>query len=305
VSIEETASNIKDMEIRGAGKIARCAVIALKEHALNIDADTPELYLKALGEGSAELKNTRPTAVSLSNALSHVMHKARGETIDEIKDNLVKAVDDFVETSIGAIERIATIGSHRIADGDVILTHCNSTAAIRTIVKAHEDGKQIRVYATETRPRHQGYITARALAEKGVPVMLIVDAAVRFFMQKVDIVIIGADTVASNGVVINKIGTSQVALAASEARVPVLVCAEGYKFSRETAMGRIVEIEERNPSEIVDITEFEGLDVEVKNPVFDQTPPRYIDSIVTELGVISPFAAYEVIRKFEEESKDV
>ncbi|RLG33750.1 ribose 1,5-bisphosphate isomerase [Methanosarcinales archaeon] len=300
VSIEETASKIKNMEIRGAGKIARCAVMALKEYALSIDAESTELYLKALREGCDELKNTRPTAVSLSNALSYVMRRATGESIEEIRANLVKAVDDFVEASIAAIEQIATMGSHRIVDGDVILTHCNSTAAIRTIIKAHEEGKQISVYATETRPRYQGHITARALAENGIPVTLIVDSAVRFFMQKVDIVIIGADTVASNGVVINKIGTSLVALAANEARVPVLVCAEGYKFSRETAMGRIVEIEERDPSEIVDVAEFEGLDVKIKNPVFDQTPPRYIDSIVTEMGVISPFAAYDIIKKFEE-----
>jgi len=298
--IDETASKIEKMEIRGAGRIARAAVSALKEYALTIDEDDPERYLNALKEGCLRLKNTRPTAVSLSNALSYVMRHVSGESVDEMRESVAKAADNFVESSLRAVDQISAIGSRRIVDGDVIMTHCNSTAAIGVIIKAHRDGKHIRVYATETRPRHQGYITARTLAGAGVPVTLIVDSAVRFFMQEVDIVVIGADTVASNGVIINKIGTSQVALIAHEARVPVLVCAETYKFSRETAMGRIVEIEERDPSEIVNPAIFEGLDIKIRNPVFDATPPKYIDSIVTELGVISPFAAYEIIKKLEE-----
>ncbi|MHC1595655.1 MAG: S-methyl-5-thioribose-1-phosphate isomerase, partial [Candidatus Syntropharchaeales archaeon] len=233
--------------------------------------------------------------------LSFLMRHAKGDSVLEIRNNLASAADEFVESSLKAIAQIADIGSHRIVDGDMILTHCNSTAAIGAIIRAHRDDKRIKVYATETRPRHQGYITAKVLAGEGVDVTLIVDSAVRFFMQEVDIVIIGADTVASNGFVINKIGTSQVALCAHEARVPVLVCAETYKFSRETVMGRIVEIEERDPLEIVDPAVFDGLDVRVKNPVFDATPPRYIDSIVTEVGVISPYAAFEIIKKLEED----
>ncbi|MCW7076306.1 MAG: ribose 1,5-bisphosphate isomerase [Candidatus Syntropharchaeales archaeon] len=301
MSIDETASKIEKMEIRGAGEIARSSVLALKDYALNLDEKDPGKYLEALREGCMRLKNTRPTAVSLSNALSFLMRHAKGDSVLEIRNNLASAADEFVESSLKAIAQIADIGSHRIVDGDMILTHCNSTAAIGAIIRAHRDDKRIKVYATETRPRHQGYITAKVLAGEGVDVTLIVDSAVRFFMQEVDIVIIGADTVASNGFVINKIGTSQVALCAHEARVPVLVCAETYKFSRETVMGRIVEIEERDPLEIVDPAVFDGLDVRVKNPVFDATPPRYIDSIVTEVGVISPYAAFEIIKKLEED----
>jgi ribose 1,5-bisphosphate isomerase len=116
-------------------------------------------------------------------------------------------------------------------------------------------------------------------------------------MSKVDVVIVGADTVASNGAVINKIGTSQIALCAHEARVPVIVCAETYKFSHETMTGELVEIEERDVSEVVNPDEFPN--VRIFNPVFDATPPDYIDVIVTEEGVISPHAAFEIIKTLD------
>jgi ribose 1,5-bisphosphate isomerase len=149
------------------------------------------------------------------------------------------------------------------------------------------------VYATESRPKLQGRITAKQLAERKVPVTYIVDSAMRYFMKDVDLVIVGADTIASNGAVINKIGTSQLALIAHERRVPFIVCAETYKFSPQTFHGSLVTIEERDPSEVLDRKEFPG--VKVANPVFDATPAEYIDAIVTELGVIPPSAAYEIV----------
>jgi ribose 1,5-bisphosphate isomerase len=112
-------------------------------------------------------------------------------------------------------------------------------------------------------------------------------------MARTDMVIVGADAIATNGAVINKIGTSQLALAAREARVPLTVCAESYKFSPLTLGGELVEIEERDPSEVAEPGDFPG--VKISNPVFDATPPEYVDVIVTELGVIPPGAAYEII----------
>ena len=124
---------------------------------------------------------------------------------------------------------------------------------------------------------------------------MIVDSAVRYFMRDIDIVIVGADTIASNGAVINKIGTSQIALVAHEARVPFMVAAETYKFSPETVIGKLVDIEERDPREIANPDEFPG--VKFRNPVFDATPPDYIDAIITERGLISPYLAYQIIKE--------
>ena len=177
-----------------------------------------------------------------------------------------------------------------------VLTHCNSKAALGVIKAAHADGKDIRAYATESRPWRQGLLTIKDLSAAGVPTTLIIDSAVRWIMKEVDVVLVGADTICSNGALINKIGTSQVALAANEARVPFIVCAETYKFSPKTVYGEMVEIEERDASEVVD-PRLIPPKVSVRNPVFDATPAEYIDSIVTEVGLISPYAAYEVIVK--------
>jgi ribose 1,5-bisphosphate isomerase len=129
-------------------------------------------------------------------------------------------------------------------------------------------------------------------------VTMIVDSAVRHFMRDIDVVMVGADTITANGAVINKIGTSQIALSAHESRVPFIVCAETFKFSKETLLGSLVEIEDRGPIEVADPltpSDFEG--ARILNPVFDATPAEYIDAIVTELGIVSPYLATEVIRE--------
>jgi len=175
------------------------------------------------------------------------------------------------------------------------MTHCNSKVAVQSIIKAHNDGKKIMVYSTETRPWGQGYITSQELADAGVDVTLIVDSAVRSFMAETDLVIVGADTVTADGTVYNKIGTSQIALCAYEQHIPVFVCAETYKFSKASLNGDDVIIEEREHSEIVPPGKLKG--VKLRNPVFDATPPEYITAIITELGEILPSAASEIIKR--------
>ncbi|MFO7793310.1 MAG: ribose 1,5-bisphosphate isomerase [Candidatus Saliniplasma sp.] len=289
LGLEEIAEKIESMEIRGAAKIARAGAYALKEEAMESDDDDLDERIK---EAVERLKRTRPTAVSLQNALRFVTgEKGSGFTVDVIKER----VESFIRRSHSAGKKIAEYGGKRISDGNTILTHCNSSMALGAIKYAWDQGKEIDVIATESRPKKQGYITVRELAEYGIPVTLIVDSAVRYKMTDVNHVYVGADTIASNGAVINKIGTSQVALCAHEARVPFTVCAETYKFSRETAFGDLVKIEERGPEEIVDPDEFS--DVKISNPVFDATPANYIDSVVTEEGIISPSESYRVIKE--------
>jgi len=301
MDLEEAARKIETMEVRGAAKIARLAAEALKDFALGFEGSDTEKFREKLKMAGERLVSTRPTAVSLRNAVNIVLKGAKeGDNLSEVKKNLVMAAENFIANSEKAIEVIAEIGSKRIKDGAVLLTHCNSSAAVSTIIKAHKDGKNIEVYATESRPKRQGYITVRQLVKEGITTTLIVDSAVRHVIPKVDLVVVGADTVASNGAVINKIGTSQIALCAHEARVPVMVCAETYKFSHETLVGGLVEIEERDVNEIVKQEDFPS--VGIYNPVFDATPPEYIDVIVTEEGVISPHAAYEIIKALDIDS---
>ncbi|MBI0582683.1 MAG: ribose 1,5-bisphosphate isomerase [Methanomassiliicoccus sp.] len=299
----EVADSIKSMEIRGAGLIARSAAEALKRQAQEYRGDDLGEFRQQLNEGRRTLIDSRPTAISLWNAVQITMRgSSSAKDVEELRELIAANADAFVQRSGRAVEMIGRIGSKRLRSGMTVLTHCNSKAALGVIKAAHADGKDIKVYATESRPWRQGLLTVRDLSAAGVPSTLIIDSAVRWIMKEVDVVVVGADTICSNGALINKIGTSQVALAASEARVPFIVCAETYKFSPKTVHGELVEIEERDAGEVVN-PRLIPADVRVRNPVFDATPAEHIDSIVTEVGLISPYAAYEVIvRELGQES---
>ena len=295
MSIEETAEKIKTMEIRGAGKIAVEAVKAIKEYALEI---SDESFDEKIKKAADKLLNTRPTAVSLYNALRYVM-RYRGETVEEKRRNLINLADEFVENVKLAHKRIGEIGARRIDGESTVMTHCNSKAALAIIKEAHKQGKIERVFVTESRPRRQGLITLRELDSEGIKTAFIVDSAVRYFMKEVDYVIVGADSVTANGAVINKIGTSQIALSAHEARVPFIVAAETYKFSPKTLHGERVIIEERSAEEVLPSNIIKELKYcRVMNPAFDATPREYIDLIVTEIGAIPPEMAFIVIRDY-------
>lgn len=282
---------IRSMEIRGASRIAKFAVEVLKGYALRISRDFDEEMKNA----AELLLNSRPTAVSLYNAINYVM-RYKGESVEEKRESLIKRAEEFLDWIETAQKKIAEIGERRIKDGSTLLTHCNSSTAIAVIKKAHEAGKRFEVFVTESRPRWQGYITARQLKEVGIDVIVIVDSAVRHFMNEIDCVIVGADTITANGALINKVGTSQIALCAKEARVPFIVAAETYKFSPRTLAGELVVIEERSVEEVLP-REMLELGIKARNPAFDVTPRSYIDVIITEIGAISPEMAYLVIKE--------
>ena len=300
--VVDIAEKIRDMTIRGAGKIARAAAECLIIVARESKARTSDEFWRELIETARFVNSTRPTAVSLPNALRYVLIRTykgyvEGNSVDDLREIVIMSGEEFIKNSLAAVERIGEIGSRRISDGDVILTHCHSTAALNILLHAHKQGKRFKVFSTETRPKFQGRITSRILAENGIPVTLIVDSAARFVMDKVDKVVVGSDAIAANGAVVNKIGTSQIALAAYEARVRVMVAAETYKFSPETLIGRLIKIELRPETEVVDKEYTEKYGVSVLNPAFDITPPEYVDIIVTEKGIIPPQAAILVLRR--------
>ncbi|WP_456328257.1 ribose 1,5-bisphosphate isomerase [Archaeoglobus sp.] len=289
--VEESARKIINMEVRGASRIARFVATTLKEFAKTVEKNFDENMRKA----SEILMNTRPTAVSLFNAINYIM-MYKGENDEEKKSDAIRRAEEFIRWVDTAKQKIGEIGAKRIKDGWTILTHCNSSTALAVIKTAFRQGKNIEVIATESRPRYQGHLTVKELAKEGIPTTLIVDSAVRYFMKDVDCVVVGADTITVNGALVNKIGTSQIALCAKESRVPFMVCAETYKFSPATLFGELVVIEERDAKEVAP-EEILNLGVKVRNPAFDVTPRDYIDLIVTEIGAIPPEMAYVIIRE--------
>ena len=298
--VTETAEKIKSMEIRGAGRIAREAAEALRLHATEVRTSDLPSFRREMESAAKTLVATRPTAVSLPNAVHIVMSGIeRALTLKEAQDGVILRAEQFIHSSQHAVEKIAQFGARHISDGDTILTHCNSEAALGCIIEAHRSGKEIEVFATEVRPRNQGFVTIRTLNNAGIKTNFIVDSAVRSFIHEVDLVIVGADAVTVNGAVVNKIGTSQVAHTAHEARVNVLVAAETYKFAPRTIFGELIQIEERAGNEILADEIARTLPhVTVRNPAFDVTPAEYIDLIVTEAGAIPPQMAYIIIREY-------
>jgi len=297
MDVDTTVKAIRTMEIRGAGRIARAGASALADFAESYSGSDLDAFLSDLAAARDKVLGSRPTAVSLWNGVHATLRGADScSTVEEARRTVAENAAKFNEASENAVKVIGEIGAKRIQDGDVILTHCNSSAALGVIKTAFRQGKKFKVYATESRPWRQGILTVNELAKEGIDVTLIIDSAVRSVMKFVTKVFVGADTITSHGTLINKVGTSQVALMANEARVQLYVCSETYKFSPMTLFGDMVTIEERDHEEVVGGAVLEP-GVKIFNPVFDSTPSKYIDAIITEVGMISPGSVYHVMTK--------
>jgi len=292
--ITDTAGKIKRLEIQGATNIALSAVEALTRALL--EARSPVEASKVLDEGAHELVEARETEPMLRNGLRYMQTHVPREWGD--REAFKAAVNGASSEIVGHFReskrRIVMIGSKRVRDGNTILTHCHSSAVTATLVEAHMQGKRFRVIQTETRPKYQGRITARELVEAGIDTTMIVDSAARHYMKEIDFVVVGSDAITSEGNVINKIGTSQVALAANEARVPFYVVSTLLKFDPVTIHGEYEAIEERETGEIWENPP-EGL--KIRNPAFDVTRRDYIHGIITEEGIISPHSILEAVHR--------
>ncbi|AAG20059.1 ribose 1,5-bisphosphate isomerase [Halobacterium salinarum] len=296
--VRATADDIADMEIRGAATIARAAADALESQATDSDADSPAAFRAELRAAARHLRDTRPTAVSLPNALRYVLGNTDGETVAALRASVTDAADAFRQQLDRAQDDLGAIGANRLRDGDTVMTHCHSTDALACVKAALDDGKHIEAVVKETRPRKQGHITADQLREWGVPVTLIVDNAGRRYLDAVDHVLVGADSIAADGSVINKIGTSMLAVVARERGVPVMVAAQTLKLHPDTLTGNTVEIEMRDETEVLAAADRHQLGApDVENPAFDVTPPRYVDAIVTERGQFPPESIVTLMRE--------
>ncbi|MDO8056440.1 MAG: ribose 1,5-bisphosphate isomerase [Candidatus Hermodarchaeota archaeon] len=298
---KKIAEDIQSMATRGAGRIARAAVKGLMIATQESKATQVTQLLQDVAQAAQLLYETRPTAVSLPNGLRYFYSRflSKSMQIDDtevLQDSGRKIGEEFIEMSNNAVKTIGEIGARLIVNGDIIFTYCNSATAFGVLKAAHDLDKEFTVYVPETRPKYQGHITATWLDEAGIPSILITDNSVRYLMAQADKVFVGADAVTANGAVVNKIGTSTVALAADEARVDFYVAAESYKFSPATMAGELVEIEERDTEEVVSTDVLQQWKyVSVRNPAFDVTPPEFIDAIITEQGVIPPQGAIAVL----------
>jgi len=301
--VRRVADDIDAMEIRGAATIAEAAARALAAQADASEADSPSAFLDELRAAARVLHDTRPTAVSLPNALRYVFRDLRGPTVDDLRERVRERAGEFRDRLETAQRDLGRVGANRLRDGDTVMTHCHSTDVVACVERATAQGKSLSAYVKETRPRNQGHITAGALADLGVDVTLIVDSAARRYLNDVDHVLVGADSIAADGAVINKIGTSGLAVNARDRGTPVVCAAQTIKLHPGTLTGHTVDIEMRDESEVIDPERAAEIgDPEVLNPAFDVTPPRYVDAIVTERGQFPPESVVTLMRELFGES---
>ncbi len=300
----EVSDAIRDMVIRGAPAIGVAAAMGVALGTLRATAATVEELDPQFEEMCKVIAGARPTAVNLVWAverMKRVYQEARARGVEAARAALVREARAMYDEDIAANREMGRQGQSLIANGARVLTHCNAGAlatagygtALGVIRAAVEAGKSVQVYADETRPFLQGArLTAWELQKDNIPVTVITDNMAGYFMRlgRIDCVIVGADRIAANGDVANKIGTYSVAVLAKENDLPFFVAAPTSTFDLTIPDGSHIPIEERDPEEVRRI---QGVpvtsgDTAVANPAFDVTPHRYVTAMITERGVARP-----------------
>ena len=295
----QVAAAIREMKVRGAPAIGIAAAYGLALGAQGIAVQDRGEFMAQLEAVSQALVATRPTAVNLPWALERMMRAAwASDDVGGIKAALLAEAQRIDQENDEATASLSEHGSELIEDGFTVLTHCNTGAlatagygtALGVIRKAHEQGKRVHVFVAETRPLLQGArLTAWELDRYGVPHTLIADTMTGHFLARrhIDCAIVGADRIAANGDVANKIGTYNIAVLCAASEVPFFVAAPTSTIDLSTASGDDIPIEERDPSEV---THCHGVAIapegtRAANPAFDVTPSSYISAIITETGI--------------------
>jgi methylthioribose-1-phosphate isomerase len=293
------------MQVRGAPAIGVAAAYGVALAAAGSHASDPRTFLEEVDHAAEMLRRTRPTAVNLQWALDRcgVYAKSTVERrgVEAARTGLLQLANEMAEEDIATNRRIGAYGLDLVPGGATVLTHCNAGAlatvdygtALGVVRAAHEAGRGVHVYVDETRPFLQGArLTSWELQQLGVPMTLITDNMAGHFMSrgKIDLVVVGADRIAANGDVANKIGTYSLAVLAHENGIPFYVAAPTSTIDLSLESGARIPIEERSPSEVTEVAGQpiapEG--IQAAHPAFDVTPARYVTAIVTERGVLRP-----------------
>jgi methylthioribose-1-phosphate isomerase len=293
------AEAIKTMRVRGAPAIGVAAAYGVALAARRSSAGDLPALLRDVDAAADELGSTRPTAVNLFWALDRMRSAARrAASAADCRAVLLAEAVAIDEENVQANRRMGMLGADLIPEDACVLTHCNAGAlatngygtALGVIRAAHAAGKRPQVFADETRPLLQGArLTAWELTRDGIPTTLIADTMAGSYMQRgrITCVIVGADRIAANGDVANKIGTYQVAVLAKEHGIPFYVAAPLSTIDRTIPSGDGIPIEERDAEEVRSIggVRTAPLSVAIANPAFDVTPSRYVTAIITENGI--------------------
>ena len=303
---EAVANAIQDMVVRGAPAIGASAAFGLALAGARSTATSSAQLWQELRASAQLLRASRPTAINLGWALDRMLDRAQANSDQDpiaLRGLLVEEAQRIADQDVEINRRMGSHGAALIQDGDTLIHHCNTGAlatvdygtALGVVRTAHEDGKTIHVLVDETRPRLQGArLTAWELDQYGIEHEIIADNAAGSFLQggQVASVFVGADRIAANGDVANKIGTYMLALAARDNQVPFYVVAPTSSIDLSLMDGQQIPIEERPAAEVLNL-QADGEPIapsgsRARNPAFDLTPHRLVTAIVTEVGVLRP-----------------
>jgi methylthioribose-1-phosphate isomerase len=301
----QVVTGIREMVVRGAPAIGAAAAFGLALAAKNSTAKSVPDLQTDLQEAARELLEARPTAANLAWALQRILKVAGAQysSVDDLCKATLNEAQSIADEDVAINQQMARHGAELIDDGDTVLHHCNTGAlatvdwgtALGVIRMAHEQGKHVHVLVDETRPRLQGTrLTAWELARYGISYEIICDNAAGYFLHlgAVNKVFVGADRVAANGDVANKIGTYMLALAAYDNGVPFYPVVPTSTIDLSLPHGGLIPIEERDSGEVLNL-QVDGKSVvleesKARNPAFDITPNRLVTGIVTEKGLVHP-----------------
>lgn len=294
---EKIIKDIKALRIQGARNVAKASIYAIIGELKHSKAKTSSRLLSEIMHAGKALCASRPTEPMMRNSFDELValaKKLRTTHVQDMRKSLITYEKQVLKRIKEDKQKLTEYGARLIPRNALIMTHCHSSTATGILLKAKKMKKKFRVIACETRPRWQGRITAKELADAGIDTTLIVDGGANMFMKKADMVIVGADAITSRGDLVNKVGTSMIAHIAKMHDVSFYSAAELFKYSPMTRFGVREKIEQRDPKEV---WKNAPKKVKIENPAFDVTAARYLAGYITEEGIIPPQSFFTLANK--------
>ncbi|TFG04137.1 MAG: hypothetical protein EU539_11430 [Promethearchaeota archaeon] len=290
------AEKITSLEIQGASNVALSAIDFLSNYARRLEnCEKADEYLIKLEEAKKILFNTRPTEPAMRNGLNYIVNKLKRNKEKLSPTRILHSIDryknEFKLMMQNSKRKIAEIGARRIPEVEsakdfIIMTHCHSSIVTAILLEAKKQGKNFTVINTQTQPKLQGRKTAVEMLDAGIKTIHVVDSAMRWAVNhfEVNLIMIGADSITSEGTVLNKIGSRLLASVAHEEHVPFYVATPLLKYNPQTSFGIIETIEMRDTAEV---WENPPKGLEILNPAFETVSRRFIDGLISEAGIFA------------------
>lgn len=292
-SVDHILEEVRAMHVRGGSAFGQAAALAFKLVAQDDDLSTIDALFTELDRVAEALLAEKPTMATIHNAKALIVEAVRtdgiGVDVGRLKALIIGRADHFVQYSRAAVDRLGAVGANLVQDGQTVMMHSYSTSVMSVFRRARNAGADFDVVCTESRPLYESRYAVDELTEMGVAVTLVTDASMAEAARGANWIITGADSVAVDGTVANKMGTNLLSIVAERYDIPYYVATEVLKLQPATRRGHPIALETRPASEMVDTERFSHPDlVTVRNQFFDLTPAQRIHALVTEQGLYAP-----------------